>query len=87
MDAPQDVDNHEATIGRNARYGLALFAVYILLYGGFIVLAVFKPTLMGTTLPGGLNLAIAYGFLLIGSALGLALVYMALCRNPAGGQD
>lgn len=87
MDAPPHIDDHEATIGRNARYGLVLFAIYILLYGGFIVLAVFNAPLMGMSLPGGLNLAIAYGFFLIASALVLALIYMALCRNPAGEQD
>ena len=30
-------------------------------------------------MPGGANLAIAYGFALIGAALALALVYVFLC--------
>ena len=37
---------------------------------------------MGTVVPGGANLAIAYGFLLIGAALLLALVYVFLCSRP-----
>ena len=79
MDAPPHIDDHEATIGRNARYGLVLFAIYILLYGGFMWLTVFRTEAMGREVFGGMNLAIAYGFGLIAAALVLALIYMALC--------
>lgn len=80
-------DDHPHIISRNARYGLTLFAVYVLLYGGFVFLAVFRTDIMGAAAPGGVNVAIAYGFALIGVALLLALIYMALCRGPAGKQD
>lgn len=66
---------------RHARYGLALFGIYVLLYGGFIALAVFNTPLMGQPVLFGLNLAITYGFGLIIAALVLALVYMWLCRG------
>jgi uncharacterized membrane protein (DUF485 family) len=78
---------HPRAVARNARYGLFLFVVYVILYGGFIVLAVFRPSLMAAPL-WGLNVAIAYGFGLIVSALVLALIYVGLCgRSEDEGQD
>jgi uncharacterized membrane protein (DUF485 family) len=79
MDSEQPSD----LVNRNARYGLVLFAVYVILYGGFIFLAVFRPDVMESTGLGGVNVAILYGMGLIGGALLLALIYMALCRPPA----
>lgn len=68
--------------GRNARFGMILFIVYLLLYGGFIALNAFDYKRM--TLPvdwaGGLNGEVVYGFGLIFGAFVLAIVYMALCR-------
>ncbi|MCC6796232.1 MAG: DUF485 domain-containing protein [Candidatus Hydrogenedentes bacterium] len=75
-------EDHPHVVNRNARYGLILFAVYVALYGGFVFLAVFRTPVMGTIVPGGANLAIAYGFALIGAALLLALVYVVLCSRP-----
>ena len=72
-------EDHPHIVGRNARYGLVLFAIYVALYGGFVFLAVFKTSILSALAPGGVNIAIAYGFGLIGSALVLALVYMVLC--------
>jgi uncharacterized membrane protein (DUF485 family) len=76
---PHDDDDPEIS-ARNARYGLLLFVVYVLLYGGFMGLSAFEPQLMSRTPFGGVNLAIVYGFGLIVAALVLALVYMVLCR-------
>jgi uncharacterized membrane protein (DUF485 family) len=67
-----------------ARHGLRLFALYVLLYGGFMGLAAFAPRLMAETAWAGVNLAVLYGLGLIVSALVLAGVYMALCRRPGG---
>ena len=75
-------EDHPHIVNRNARYGLVLFAVYVALYGCFVFLAVFRTPVMGTVVPGGANLAIAYGFLLSGAALLLALVYVFLCSRP-----
>lgn len=72
-------EDHSHVVNRNARYGLILFAVYVALYGGFVFLAVFRTAVMGTVMPGGANLAIAYGFALISAALVLALLYVFLC--------
>ena len=74
-------EDHPHIVGRNARYGLILFAVYVILYGGFVFLAVFRTSVMGAVMPGGANLAIAYGFALIGAALVLALIYVFLCSK------
>jgi uncharacterized membrane protein (DUF485 family) len=66
---------------RTARYGLVLFAAYLALYGGFVVLNAFAPSLMESTPLGGINLAVGYGLGLIVAALGLALVYAWVCRR------
>src|SRR5438128_2205449 len=76
-------DHHSPTIARNARVGLWLFAVYLVLYSGFIVLSAFYPERMRQPAVGGVNLAVAYGFALIAGAFVLALVYMFLVRARA----
>ena len=75
--------------GHNARLGLVLFTLYLLLYGGFVGLATFAPSAMARPALAGVNLAVVYGFGLIVAALVLALVYMLLCRAeaPATGAD
>ncbi len=65
---------------RNARIGIVLFAVYLLLYGGFVFLNAFAADLMETTPIAGVNLAILYGFGLIIAALLLDLLYGVLCK-------
>jgi uncharacterized membrane protein (DUF485 family) len=76
---PDDTDL-PGTAARNSRYGLALFAAYLFLYGGFVLLNAFAPEQMERTPLAGVNLAILYGFGLIASAFVLALVYGWLCR-------
>jgi len=68
---------------RNTRLGLALFGVYLLLYGGFVLLAAFWPEVMERTPLAGVNLAIWYGFGLIAAAIVLALVYGCICGMSA----
>jgi uncharacterized membrane protein (DUF485 family) len=65
----------------NARLGLALFAVYTLGYGAFVLLAAFRPSSMAAEI-GGLNAATVWGFGLIAGAFVLALLYAVGCRNP-----
>jgi uncharacterized membrane protein (DUF485 family) len=69
---------------RNSRYGMILFIIYVILYGGFVALNAFFPKVMAAEMPGGVNVAVAYGFGLIGAAFLLALVYMVMCRKQAG---
>ena len=77
-------DHHPQTVSRNARVGLALFFVYLVLYGGFMALSAFYPQRMAAAPFGGINLAVTYGLLLIVGAFVLALVYMFLVRRRAG---
>jgi uncharacterized membrane protein (DUF485 family) len=83
----QHHEDHPHVVSRNARYGLLLFAVYVVLYGGFVFLAVFRTESLRAIMPGGVNLAIAYGFGLIFAALLLSLVYVVLCRSNTSGDN
>jgi uncharacterized membrane protein (DUF485 family) len=76
-------DEHPETAARNSRYGLVLFAVYLVLYGGFVLLNAFAPEVMDRTPLAGVNLAVLYGFGLIVAALVLALLYGWLCSRDA----
>ena len=68
-------------IARNARYGLALFVIYVLFYAAFVWLSAFRPAVMARPFVGGVNLAVCYGFALIITAFVLAIVYMLICRD------
>ena len=58
-----------------------MFSVYVIFYGGFMLISALRPDWMATEPLGGVNLAILYGFGLIVAALVLALIYMVLCRT------
>lgn len=77
---PDEQENIE-TISRNTRLGMILFIVYLVLYGGFVLLNTFSPAQMEVVVFAGLNLAIVYGFTLIIAAFALAMIYGWLCRN------
>lgn len=64
----------------NTRLGLILFAIYLALYLGFVLINAFAADVMDTITLAGLNLAIVYGFALIVIALVLALIYGWMCR-------
>ncbi len=72
---------------RNARIGLRLFTIYLVLYVGFVFLSAFWPGVMEKEPIDGVNLAILYGFALIIAALVLALVYGWMCRNEDAGEE
>ena len=69
---------------RNARLGFALFSIYLVLYGGFVFINAFAPSLMELTPLAGVNLAVWYGFGLIVAALALALIYGWVAALPTG---
>jgi uncharacterized membrane protein (DUF485 family) len=79
-------DDHPEIISRNARIGLWLFAVYVVLYGGFMALNAFYPRQMARAPFGGINLAVMYGLVLIAAAFVLAVLYMFLVRRRGGGE-
>lgn len=64
-----------------ARYGLVFFTIYLLLYGGFVLLVTFFPALVEKPI-GGISLAVVYGIGLILAAFLLALCYLWVCRTP-----
>ncbi|MBF0246021.1 MAG: DUF485 domain-containing protein, partial [Planctomycetes bacterium] len=65
--APAEQED-EAVVAWNTRTALLLFAVYVVLYGGFMVLSAFFPSVMDRPAFGGVNVAINYGFFLIVAA-------------------
>lgn len=71
---------HDAHVSPNSKLGLGLFFIYLVLYAGFIAIAVYQHDLFASTPFGGVNLAILYGMGLIIAALVLALIYMKLCK-------
>ena len=76
-------DHDPVQITRNARNGLLLFGVYVVLYLGFMLLNAFSPERMQKPVLAGVNLAIVYGVGLIVAALVLALVPpTAVLRRP-----
>jgi len=73
-------DDTPLIAARNARTGMRLFAIYLPLYAAFVLICAFAPGWMAQRPLAGINLAIWYGFGLLGGALLLALVYSWLCR-------
>lgn len=63
------------------RIGLILFAIYLAIYGGFVLLNAFAPEVMKIEPIAGVNLAVVYGFGLILSAFGLAVLYGFVSRG------
>lgn len=62
------------------RLGLWMFALYCIVYAGFIIVNSIWPELMGKAV-FGLNWAVVYGLGLIGFALVVAFIYNALCSR------
>lgn len=79
---PNEVDEHDHPhlASRNARYGLVLFVIYLAFYAGFVLLGTFAPAWLAQRPWAGVNMAIWYGFGLIGAAFAVALGYSWLCR-------
>lgn len=67
----------------NARLGLVLFAIYLVLYAGFVLVSAFFTDSLDWRPAGGLNLALLWGFALILAAIVLALVYGRLAKTEA----
>ena len=65
----------------NARLGILLFAIYLALYLGFVLINAWRADLMERIVLAGLNLAVVYGFGLILVAFLLALIYGVMCRG------
>ena len=69
----------------NARLARWLFLVYSLVYLAFVIVCGFAPQLVEWKPVGGVNLAIWWGFGLIGLAFLLSTFYGVLCRKEETG--
>ena len=79
---PNDpVRESEPQSAQRTKLGLVLFSIYLVLYGGFVLLNAFAPQSMESTPVFGVNLAILYGVTLIFAAFALAMLYGWLCRE------
>ncbi len=65
---------------RPSRSGMALFVAYSACYAGFVLSSAFAPEWMARRV-GGVNVAVWYGFGLLGGALAVALGYSLLNRS------
>lgn len=65
----------------NVKIGLWLFLVYSLFYVGFVLVNAFAPEWSETIVYAGLNLALVWGFSLIGLAFILAMIYGVACQT------
>jgi uncharacterized membrane protein (DUF485 family) len=72
-----------AVVAHNTRMGVILFSVYVLFYGGFVMMSAFRHEIMAQPFIAGVSLAILYGFALILAALVLAVIYMKVCRKTS----
>jgi uncharacterized membrane protein (DUF485 family) len=64
-----------------SKLGIKLFAVYSLVYIGFIAINVIEPILMEKVIFLGLNLAVVYGMGLIFLAIIMGLFYNHICTR------
>ncbi|PKP00191.1 MAG: hypothetical protein CVU13_01385 [Bacteroidetes bacterium HGW-Bacteroidetes-8] len=66
---------------KKTRLGVILFLFYTLVYGGFVLIGLVNPELMGLHVIGAQNLAIVYGFGLILLAIIMGFIYNAVCTR------
>ena len=78
--APQSQEPDPAQEAK-AKLGVKLFWVYCLIYAGFVVINTVEPKLMATKIMLGQNLAVVYGFGLIGLAIVMGLIYNHMCTR------
>jgi uncharacterized membrane protein (DUF485 family) len=64
-----------------SKLGLSLFFIYLVLYGGFVLLNTFSPAAMEVLPWAGINVAVLYGFVLIIGAVVLAFIYGIFSRD------
>jgi uncharacterized membrane protein (DUF485 family) len=74
-------DNKTEPHNDNSTLGFVFFFFYVALYSFFVFLNAFFPEKMTTFTISGINLPVIYGFILITSAVLLALIYSYVLRN------
>ena len=82
MDHGPAVEHEEDyTSEYKTRIGIFLFAIYGLIYAGFVAVNALVPQIMEITVLFGLNLAVTYGFGLILLAIVMGLTYNHFCTK------
>ncbi|HPR30815.1 MAG TPA: DUF485 domain-containing protein [Prolixibacteraceae bacterium] len=66
---------------KKSKLGVILFLFYVVIYGGFVLIGLINPELMGAHIIGKQNLAIVYGFGLILLAIIMGFIYNAICTK------
>lgn len=74
----------DSTERRKSNIGVKMTVLYALVYGGFVFLSVFYPSIMSVRTFFGMNLAITYGLGLIVIAIIFAMIYNQMVRIPRG---
>lgn len=64
-----------------SKLGLKLFAVYSVIYAGFVAINMIDPNMMEMKIFAGLNLAVVYGFGLIILAIIMGVIYNGICTD------
>jgi uncharacterized membrane protein (DUF485 family) len=83
LEAPVAKEREDAAVAaHNTRRGLIRFAVYTIVYGGFMLLSAFWPEAGSMPFPGVVSPAAIYGFTLILAALVVALAHWKFRRKP-----
>lgn len=77
---------HRSNAQKNARLGLWLFGLYVILYAAYVFVNAFSPSTMEKTPWLGVNVAVWSGFGLIVAAILLAFVYGIICK-PSDAND
>lgn len=76
----------QATQDRNTRLGIILFFIYTAFYASYVFVNAFAASWSDWQVIAGLNLAVVWGFALIGLAFVLALIYGYSCSRDVAGQ-
>jgi uncharacterized membrane protein (DUF485 family) len=90
-----EYEEHQDISDYKTKIGIRFFAIYSIVFAGFVLINTFAPQLMKVKVILGLNLAVTYGFGLILAAIIMGLAYNAACtkkereyeqkaENPAG---
>ncbi len=71
----------DRSIPKKTRLGVVMFAIYMVVYAGFVLIGTFFPKALGAKSIGGQNLAFLYGMGLIVLAALMGLLYNFFCTR------
>ena len=71
----------DKSVAQKARLGVVMFAIYMVVYIGFVLIGTMFPKALGVKFLGGQNLAFLYGMGLIVLAAVMGLIYNFFCTR------